>query len=79
MFSVFGSRLDQNKEIDNPEIICQIPHHAVINSIPPIAKSGGNILGLKSNTKPNPEFCIPVSMVIVLRSLLDNRNAEATP
>lgn len=40
----------------NPEIMCQIPHHAVIKIIPPVAMSGGKILGLKSNTKPKPAF-----------------------
>jgi hypothetical protein len=43
-------------EIVNPEITCQIPHHAVINNIPPFIKSGENIFGLNNKTNPSPEF-----------------------
>jgi len=51
-----------------PETMCQIPHQAAINAIPPICKSAGKIFGLKISTKAKPEFWIPVSILIVLRS-----------
>ena len=49
--------------------MCHIPHHAVTNNIPPIIKSGGNMVGLKSSTRPKPEFWMPVSIVSVRRFL----------
>ena len=36
-----------------PEIICQIPHQAAINAIPPLPL---NNLGLKMSTNAKPEF-----------------------
>ena len=50
-------------EMINPEIICHIPHHAVTIAIPPCPSKK-----LKIIINPNPEFCIPVSIVIDLMS-----------
>jgi hypothetical protein len=36
-------------------------------AMPPKFSSGGNILGLNISAKPRPEFCIPVSIEIVLQ------------
>jgi hypothetical protein len=39
-----------------PATICHIPHQAAIKAMPPNSNSGGKSLGLKINTKANPEF-----------------------
>jgi len=57
--------------------MCQIPHQAVMKSIPPRASSGGKILGLNRSTKPKPEFWMPVSMVNVLLSAFGSLNMVA--
>ena len=54
-------------EIIRPDIICHIPHQAAINAIPPIPS---NSFGLNIRTNANPEFCIPVSIDMVLLSIL---------
>ena len=57
--------LDHSVEMVNPLMICHTPHHAAITAIPPNSSSGGKIFGLKIKTSAIPEFCIPVSIVIV--------------
>ena len=63
IYTLSGFRAHQ-KPSAIPATMCQMPHHAAINAIPP---SPLNNRGLKINTKPNPEFWIPVSMVMVRR------------
>ena len=57
-----------------PEIICQIPHHAAMNAIPPNPLKS---FGLKINTSASPELCIPDSMVMVFMSETLRRTALA--
>ena len=44
--------------------MCQTPHQAAMKAIPPISRCTGKIFGLKMSTKANPEFWMPVSIVI---------------
>ena len=55
--------VDQYQLIMKPTIICQIPHQAAINAIPPNEPKK-----LKISKSPSPEFCIPVSIAIDLQS-----------
>ena len=60
----FSFRYDHKELITRPDAMCQIPHIAAIKAMPPYP-SLGNILLLKMSTNAIPEFCIPVSIVIV--------------
>lgn len=53
-----------------------MPHQAAIIAIPPKPL---NNLGLKISTSANPEFCIPVSIDIALRSTLGKLNIVLMP
>jgi hypothetical protein len=71
-----------------PARICHIPHHAAINAMPPISKDcvtplmvivSGKMAGLNKSTSARPEFCMPVSMDIDLRSKEESLNKLAEP
>lgn len=65
--------LDHKNAKSNPDTICQIPQKAARIAIPPIPLKNEKI-----KSKPNPEFCIPVSIAIVFWFFKDNLKPLAT-
>ena len=62
-----------------PETICQMPHHAVMTSMPPWGGKPAKMEVPSRSTRPSPEFWMPVSMVRVRRSFFGTLKAEPTP
>ena len=69
----FNYFLDSQKANESPDTICHIPQKAAKIAIPPKPLKKVNI-----NNNPNPEFCIPVSKVMVFISGFDNLKLLAT-
>ncbi len=78
IFYAFPNLLNM-KAVAIPDIMCHIPHHAVITSMPPWGGKLPNISGLNNSMSPSPEFCIPVSIVSVLLSFMPVRNNVPHP